>query len=88
MQLRFAEEESAEPLKLHLGYVCRALNNHRLFLDECSEYGLRIEEIPPAQFLPSPIPEHVKSANELQLLVVAPDVASPRWNEPVIFEET
>uniref|UniRef100_A0A7S1U585 Calmodulin-lysine N-methyltransferase n=1 Tax=Phaeomonas parva TaxID=124430 RepID=A0A7S1U585_9STRA len=87
MQLRHAADPEGPPLVLHLGYVVRALNNHRLFVNACSEAGLRVAEVPDTAFVPHPRPEHVASNNELQLLTVTFDAAHPRAHEPVVFDE-
>eukprot|EP00952_Eustigmatos_sp_NYUAD-ZCMA_P010942 44635-Eustigmatos_ZCMA.PRE.1 len=54
--------------------------------DNARSLGLRIERIPADSFLPSEIPDELRSANELQLLVLRIDRDSPHAHLQPRFE--
>lgn len=84
MQRRI-RDHGENDMRLVLGYVVRAENNHRLFLDECAAHGLVVAEADPATFVPEPTPPQVVSGQRLQLLCVTLDAAHPRASDPVVF---
>jgi hypothetical protein len=71
---------------MYLGFVCRAKATEALFLRTAGGMGMAVERIPAESFLPPEAPEEVRSANELQLLVVRLDPTSPHGTEEPVFE--